>query len=160
MVTRQIKYFYSFFSNLIEVLFSKNFIFLTLIGNAFIVLVACLFYNLEKNINTDLKNFIDALWFTFATVTTVGYGDITPKTDVGKLLGIFMMLLGSAIFATFTALFANSLLGQRFEKFHRDVNRETKRLNMIGQQIDLEEEQLQHLLQQLQDMIHQLEKRK
>lgn len=37
--------------------------------------------------------FIDSLYFTMATVTTVGYGDFTPTHDVSKILAIFYMLL-------------------------------------------------------------------
>ncbi len=53
---------------------------------------------------------MDALWWGFATATTTGYGDITPVTLAGKFLGILLMLTGMAIFAMFTALFAETIL--------------------------------------------------
>jgi hypothetical protein len=38
--------------------------------------------------------FVDSLWFCVATITTVGYGDVKPKTDAGKLFTAFYVLVG------------------------------------------------------------------
>jgi len=38
--------------------------------------------------------FVDSLWFCVATITTVGYGDVKPKTDAGKLFTAFYALVG------------------------------------------------------------------
>jgi voltage-gated potassium channel Kch len=86
------------------------FLFLSLLGNLLIVLFSYIFYVLEIGINPRLHSFIDALWWGFATATTTGYGDITPITVPGKILGIFAMLMGTALFAMFTALFAETIL--------------------------------------------------
>jgi voltage-gated potassium channel len=47
----------------------------------------------------------DALYFGLVTVATVGYGDITPKTDMGKVIATIIILGGVT---TFTALLANA----------------------------------------------------
>ncbi len=49
-------------------------------------------------------SFRDALYFTIVTVTTVGYGDICPKTGLGRMLAIALILLGVG---TFLAVVAN-----------------------------------------------------
>lgn len=51
----------------------------------------------------DLK-WLDAFYFCVVTLATVGYGDITPHTDLGKLFTIFYILLGVGIIATFANL--------------------------------------------------------
>ncbi len=43
--------------------------------------------------------YLDALYFTVATLTTTGYGDITPATPGGKLFAVLMMLIGVALFS-------------------------------------------------------------
>jgi len=42
--------------------------------------------------------YIDALYFTVATLTTTGFGDITMTTPFGKLLSVFIMVVGVALF--------------------------------------------------------------
>ena len=89
---------------------SPVFLMLTLVGNSVIGLSGLLFYYLEKDMNPHLHHFVDALWWSFSTATTTGYGDITPKTYAGKILGILLMLMGTALFAMYTGLFAEIIL--------------------------------------------------
>lgn len=89
---------------------SPAFILLTIMGNTVIGLFSLVFYLIEHGTNAKLHSFIDALWWGFATATTTGYGDITPVTFEGKVLGILLMLTGTALFAMFTALFAETIL--------------------------------------------------
>ena len=46
-------------------------------------------------------NWIDALYFSVITLTTVGYGDFSPATDAGKLFTIFYILIGIGIILSF-----------------------------------------------------------
>jgi hypothetical protein len=43
---------------------------------------------------TPYQSLMHACWYTIMTMTTVGYGDITPKTSYGALAGYFTMLAG------------------------------------------------------------------
>lgn len=45
-----------------------------------------------------VDGYIDALYFTVTTLTTTGYGDITPTTPTGKLFSVFIMMVGVALF--------------------------------------------------------------
>lgn len=53
--------------------------------------------------------FLDALYFSTTTMTTVGYGDLIPKTDAGKIFTIVYILLGVG-----TVLYSLSLLASHF----------------------------------------------
>ena len=44
-----------------------------------------------------------AIWWALQTVTTVGYGDVTPTTDVGRIIGGVEMVLGISFIAFLTA---------------------------------------------------------
>ena len=99
-----------FLSEMFLLVRSPVFLLLTIIGNSLIGLFSLVFYFLEKGQNLKLHTFIDALWCGFSTATTTGYGDITPSTNLGKFLGILLMLTGTALFAMFTALFAETIL--------------------------------------------------
>jgi voltage-gated potassium channel len=54
---------------------------------------------IEPSINT----FSDALWWAVVTTTTVGYGDISPTTPMGRVLAAVLMLVGIGIIGTFTS---------------------------------------------------------
>lgn len=55
----------------------------------------------------------DALWYTIVTISTVGYGDQFPVTNAGRFAGTLMIVLGVAIFGTFTGYLANLFLAPR-----------------------------------------------
>lgn len=64
----------------------------------FIFLVTALVFALQVNVNPQINNFIDALYFTVTTLTTTGFGDITLIGDTGRLLAVVIMIVGVALF--------------------------------------------------------------
>ena len=75
--------------------------------------------------DAQITNLIDAFWWVSATVTTVGYGDVVPVTDLGRLMGIVLMFVGIAIIGTFISAFGAMLIGSRLKK-HETVEDSTK----------------------------------
>jgi voltage-gated potassium channel len=102
-----------FFLEIKSMFTSPTFLFLSILGNGFIFICSLIFYHIEYGINPKVIRYMDALWWSFATATTTGYGDITPITDAGKILSIILMLAGLALFAMYTALFAETILTSR-----------------------------------------------
>ena len=45
------------------------------------------------------EDFFDALYWATTTLTTVGYGDIYPSTDLGRVISMFSAILGVAVIA-------------------------------------------------------------
>ena len=74
-----------------------------------IVLLLFLFGGATFYYYAEKWRYIDALYFTAATMTTVGYGDLTPKTDVAKAFTIIFVFAGVAI-----ALYGLSILASHF----------------------------------------------
>ena len=64
----------------------------------FIFLVTALVFVLQFGDNPEIDSYIDALYFTVATLTTTGFGDITLTGNVGRLLAILIMIVGVALF--------------------------------------------------------------
>ena len=57
-----------------------------------------LIYQVEHSINAaKFGTFLDAVYFSVATMTTVGFGDITPASQMGRLLTVLMILTGIAL---------------------------------------------------------------
>ena len=95
---------------ILNIITSASFITLSFIGTVVVTSFAGLIYYIESGINPKIETFLDALWWSYSTTTTIGYGDVVPITDTGKIIGIFLMLIGVAIFSIYTALFARAIL--------------------------------------------------
>jgi voltage-gated potassium channel len=64
---------------------------------------ATLVYAVERGGEGPIQTFPDALWWAAATVTTVGYGDVFPKTAAGRGIAFLLMLVGISVFGLLTA---------------------------------------------------------
>jgi voltage-gated potassium channel len=75
-----------------------------LLSTLFVMMVMLVFssslmFLLERDANPKFASIPDAMWWGIATFTTVGYGDVTPITPLGRLLGGCVAILGIAMFA-------------------------------------------------------------
>jgi voltage-gated potassium channel len=63
--------------------------------------------------NPNIRTASDALWWTYVTVTTVGYGDRYPTTDAGRLVGAVTLTVGVGLFGALSGFLANFFLRSR-----------------------------------------------
>jgi voltage-gated potassium channel len=68
--------------------------------------------NCETSPDSNIQSASDALWWSFVTITTVGYGDFYPITLLGRIIAAVLMTAGVGLFGTFTAYVASSFLQQ------------------------------------------------
>ena len=59
--------------------------------------------------------YIDSAYFTIATVTTIGYGDIVPQTDIGKIFTMFFSFFGIGMAFYFFTLFGKYIYKKTFQ---------------------------------------------
>uniref|UniRef100_A0A8C1IC64 Potassium voltage-gated channel, KQT-like subfamily, member 5b n=1 Tax=Cyprinus carpio TaxID=7962 RepID=A0A8C1IC64_CYPCA len=94
--------------------------FLVLIFSSFLV------YLVEKEFNKDFATYADALWWGTITLTTIGYGDKTPKTWTGRMLSAGFALLGISFF-TLPAGILGSGFALKVQEQHRQKHFEKRR---------------------------------
>ena len=63
--------------------------------------------NCEVSPDSNIKTASDALWWSFVTITTVGYGDLYPTTSLGRIVASALIMAGVGLFGTFTAYVAS-----------------------------------------------------
>lgn len=85
----------------------RNFRITAVIAISTLLTGAVFYHQVEK------LNWLDAFYYCTITLTTVGYGDITPHTNAGKLFTIFYVLIGIGIIATFANLFLKNAVARR-----------------------------------------------
>lgn len=102
----------------------------------FVFIVAILIRLVDNNIN-DIST---ALWFTFVTMTSTGYGDIVPNNFSGRLIGIIAMVGGILIFSTITAVISSIYVSKISRDNHSDLNSKiddlTAEVEMLNKKID------------------------
>jgi voltage-gated potassium channel len=81
---------------------------------------------------TEDMSFKDALWWTFVTITTVGYGDISPSTGMGRIIASFLMLVGIGCVGMLTGTIATFFI--REPKENKSYKEET--IESIKNQLD------------------------
>lgn len=61
-------------------------------------------------------NWVDSVYFSTITLTTVGYGDFSPETDSGKVFTVLYVIVGVGIIATFIDALGRRRVDKRMEK--------------------------------------------
>ncbi len=74
--------------------------------------------------NEQFASFGDAMWWSVVTLTTVGYGDISPTTGTGRLGAVFLMVLGVAFLGTVAASLASLFVDEESEAHDAQVDDE------------------------------------
>ena len=83
----------------------KGFHYVLIVAIATVALGAAGIYIVEKNVTVNSVG--DALWWAIVTVTTVGYGDVSPQTPEGRLIAVALMLVGIGVISALTATIAS-----------------------------------------------------
>ena len=85
--------------------------YIVIVGLASVLMSAILMTVMESGQEGSIQDFGDALWWAVATITTVGYGDMTPVTPEGRAIAAFLMVVGIALFGMLTAGLAAYFVG-------------------------------------------------
>lgn len=97
----------------------------------YIFITALIMFNAEPHINPNtgdetFHSFFDALYWATVTLTTVGYGDLCPVTDIGRVVSMLSSLFGVAIIAlpsgVITASYLEELREYRDRRYHNKEN--------------------------------------
>ena len=74
------------------------------------VIIAATIVTAAEADKDTIDSFPDALWWSMVTVTTVGYGDMTPVSPTGRAIAVFLMIGGIGLFGGLTANLASAIV--------------------------------------------------
>ena len=66
----------------------------------------------------------DALWWSYVTITTVGYGDRYPVTNFGRNIGVVVLTIGVGLFGVLTGFLANLFLAPKRARRGKETDTE------------------------------------
>jgi voltage-gated potassium channel len=75
-----------------------------------LVIGSSLLFFIERSVNPEFPNFESAMWFSIVSMTTTGYGDITPITFPGRIIAVILILTGMGYLSLVTATLAYSFI--------------------------------------------------
>lgn len=109
-----------------EVFRKKAPVLLTVVGFAlfYIFITALFMFNVEQSVAQEtgelfFEDFFDALYWSTCTLTTVGYGDIYPVSDIGRVVSMISSLVGIAIIALPSGIITSGYMEEVIEKKKR-----------------------------------------
>lgn len=121
-------------SSLFKALIKKRFefIFLGYLLFGIVFSLGSLLYALEFGVNKELHSYLDAIYWALVTVSTVGYGDISPVTDLGKIISMFGIVFGIAMISFVTSVMV-SAFSERFDELRNSdsMNHVHKMRNVV-----------------------------
>jgi len=121
-------------SSLFKALIKKRFefIFLGYFLFGIVFSFGTLFYAFEFGINKELHSYLDAIYWALVTMATVGYGDISPVTDLGKIISMFGIVFGVAMISFVTSVMV-SAFSERFDELRNSdsMNHVHKMRNVV-----------------------------
>lgn len=97
-----------------------------------VTLMGSFMYLIEGGENPGFTSIPRSIYWAIVTLTTVGYGDITPVTELGQFISAFVMIMGYAVIAVPTGIVTNELMNTSDGKDHRDCTR----CGLKGHEID------------------------
>ncbi|QTM98783.1 two pore domain potassium channel family protein [Sediminibacillus dalangtanensis] len=101
-----------------------------------------------RYVEPNIDSFMDGLWWSIVTTTTVGYGDISPSTAPGRLIAVFLMLIGIGIIGMLTGSITTFFVKEKQTK-HPTVEFVQNQLNRFDSLTYSEVNQLALLLNEL-----------
>ncbi|NXK54682.1 KCNQ4 protein, partial [Chauna torquata] len=96
------------------------------IGFLVLIFASFLVYLAEKDANAQFATYADSLWWGTVTLTTIGYGDKTPQTWLGRMLAAGFALLGISFFALPAGILGSGF-ALKVQEQHRQKHFEKRR---------------------------------
>ena len=114
-----------------------------------------IYYIESEQEGTQINTMLDALWWTVATITTVGYGDIVPVSDAGRIIAIVYMFFGIGVIAIFLSVLGTNFYKKRFEGNENEITHAQK---LIIEKIEKLEKKTENQTKKLQEILDKLKK--
>ncbi|CUW06884.1 Potassium voltage-gated channel subfamily KQT; possible potassium channel, VIC family [Leuconostoc gelidum subsp. gasicomitatum] len=75
-------------------------------------------------------DYMNSLWWAIATMTTVGYGDISPHTEVGRFVAVTLMILGIGLIGSVTSTVTAFFVDEKSDKENNQLKQELQDIKL------------------------------
>jgi voltage-gated potassium channel len=128
----------------------------TLILSMVLIIGSYFFFVVERGVNPGVPNYESAMWFAIVSMATVGYGDIVPYTNIGRVIAIIFILTGMGYVSLVTATLAYSFI----DLFRKESRKASERLQKRSLRYDEKVDELMEKLDKIDKKMDNIEKGK
>lgn len=97
-------------------------------------------------VEPGMTSFVDSLWYSFSVITTIGFGDVSVTTTLGRILSVILGIYGIVVVGLVTSIIVNV-----YNDFYR------KREEGILTRLEKKEEEMEHLVEEHKEQIKEIE---
>lgn len=108
---------------------TNGFIYLV-ITTVILIVIAAEIYSVAEN-----ASYTNSLWWAIATTTTVGYGDISPHTEIGRTVAVVLMILGIGLIGSVTSTVTAFFVDEKNDRENDELKNELKQIKNDLQEI-------------------------
>ena len=87
-----------------------------------------------------MTSYVDSLWYSFAVITTIGFGDVTVSTTLGRILSVILGISGIVVVALFTSIIVNFYNEMNKKRDEAEIRRVIKKIDEL-ERIEKEKEE-------------------
>ncbi len=121
-----------------------------------IIFGSLLFFLAERSVNPEVPTYESAIWYSFISMATVGYGDIVPITFAGRIIGALLILTGMAYVSLVTATLALMFI----EEFRKGSNKTKEKIQKrLQKRTSAYEKKIDELLEKVEANNQELNKK-
>ncbi len=117
--------------NVISNIIKKSLINEIILTLSILVILCSLYFTL---VEPNIVSYVDSLWYSFAVITTIGFGDVYVVTTFGRILSVFLGISGIAVVAVFTSFIVNFYNEMNKKREQRDIERLEKQIKELEEQ--------------------------
>lgn len=114
-----------------------------------------------QQVDSSFTTFFNSLWYNIVTLSGVGYGDITPVSITGKVMGIFTIIIGIMFVSVFTATIASIYMERNEEAILKNAEKEfdliENQINTVSVKVDKLENDLKLLNEKIDILIDKMD---
>jgi voltage-gated potassium channel len=100
-----------------------------------VVFSAMAMLQFETSPDANIKTPVDAFWWAYATITTVGYGDKFPLSAEGRIVACVLMTAGVGLFGTFTGFIASLFIEPEQKQEEADIQHLAREIQALRSQV-------------------------
>ena len=120
--------------HIISKIIRKSLVYEILMGLLILIFLCSIYFT---TVEPNIESYVDALWYSFSVITTIGFGDVYVVTTLGRILSVILGISGIAVVAVFTSFivnFYNEMNKKREEKTLKKLIKETEELEKLEEE--------------------------